>query len=321
MSTIISPQFPHSRSDCRRTQCDVLHPEGPGKANLLEPVQTAADGASTLRTVRVTAKNTWLHASAQISRIVRRHFRKHASRRRNRRHSDGVRNPSVHQQFWISLACSQQIAGCRVALCRGQHLRALLASLRRVKAHPHTYDFRPVAPESNIFLKVPRPLQHRPRDCPVNIHPASFYVLQDTFVSGGLAANIMMLGQAVDRNHDPHARNLHPSPWNRKHRRVSEKNGFPGGKQVGDSQSRPAIALIHRTPLIRVATNVGSAMRSQVQAAVYPRVVSIPPGQSSACWRRRMAESAPLPGQHPPRGTRCSTPRGDVAAPGSEETK
>src|SRR5207237_5751146 len=108
---------------------------------------------------------------------------------------------------------------------------------------------------------------------------------------------------------------------NRKHRRASEKNGFPGGKQVGDSQSRPAIALIHRTPLIRVATNVGSAMRSQVQAAVYPRVVSIPPGQSSACWRRRMAESAPLPGQHPPRGTRCSTPRGDVAAPGSEETK
>src|SRR5207237_8002900 len=84
---------------------------------------------------------------------------------------------------------------------------------------------------------------------------------------------------------------------NRKHRRVSEKNGFPGGKQVGDSQSRPAIALIHRQPRIRVATNVGSAMRSQVQAAVYPRVVSIPPGQSSACWRRRMAESAPLPGR------------------------
>src|SRR5438552_8864315 len=108
---------------------------------------------------------------------------------------------------------------------------------------------------------------------------------------------------------------------NRKHRRASEKNGFPGGKQVGDSQSRPAIALIHRTPLIRVATNVGSAMRSQVQAAVYPRVVSLPPGQSSACWRRRMAASAPLPAQHPPRGTRCSTPRGDVAAPGFQETK
>src|SRR2546430_6031211 len=79
---------------------------------------------------------------------------------------------------------------------------------------------------------------------------------------------------------------------NRKHRRASEKNGFPGGKQVGDSQSRPGVALIHRTPLTRVATNVGSAMRSQVQGAVYPRVVSIPPEQSSACWRRRMAESA-----------------------------
>src|SRR5437879_9830987 len=37
MSTVIAPQFPHSRSDCRRTQCDVLHPEGPGKRNLLEP--------------------------------------------------------------------------------------------------------------------------------------------------------------------------------------------------------------------------------------------------------------------------------------------
>src|SRR5438876_6241362 len=76
---------------------------------------------------------------------------------------------------------------------------------------------------------------------------------------------------------------------NRKHRRASEKNGFPGGKEVGDSQSRPAIALIHRTPLIRVATNVGSAMRSQVQAAVYPRVVSIPPGNlplaGGAGWR------------------------------------
>src|ERR1700756_2175185 len=107
----------------------------------------------------------------------------------------------------------------------------------------------------------------------------------------------------------------------RKHRRVSEKNGFPGGKQLGDSQSRPAIALIHRTPLTRVATNVGSAMRPAVQAAVYPRVVSTPPGQSSACWRRGMAESAPLPGQHPPKGTRCSTPHGHVATPGSEETK
>src|SRR5256885_4199474 len=81
---------------------------------------------------------------------------------------------------------------------------------------------------------------------------------------------------------------------NRKHRRASEKNGFPGGKQVGDSQSRPAIALIHRTPLIRVATNVGSAMRSQVQAAVYPRVVSIPPGQSSACWRRSEEHTSEL---------------------------
>src|SRR6266550_1460136 len=217
MSTVIAPQFPHSRSDCRRTQCDVLHPEGPGKRNLLEPVQTAADSASTLRAVWVTAKNTWLYASAQISRIVRRHFRKHASRRRNRRHSDGVRNPSVHQQFWISGAGSQQIAGCRVALRRSQHLRALFTSLGRVEAHPHTYDFRPLAPECNIFLKVPRPLQHRPCDCPVNIHPASFYVLQDTLVGGGLAPNIMMLGQAVDRNHDPHARNLHPSAWNRNH--------------------------------------------------------------------------------------------------------
>src|SRR5207237_9078173 len=108
---------------------------------------------------------------------------------------------------------------------------------------------------------------------------------------------------------------------NRKDPRAVRKNVLPGGKQAGESHSRPDIALIHSTPLIRVATNVGSAMRSQVQAAVYPRVVSIPPGQSSACWRRRMAESAPLPGQHPPRGTRCSTPRGDVAAPGSEETK
>src|SRR6266568_1004795 len=54
MSTVIAPQFPHSRSDCRRTQCDVLHPEGPGKRNLLEPVQTAADSASTLRAAGVT---------------------------------------------------------------------------------------------------------------------------------------------------------------------------------------------------------------------------------------------------------------------------
>src|SRR5438876_3708908 len=99
---------------------------------------------------------------------------------------------------------------------------------------------------------------------------------------------------------------------NRKHRRASEKNGFPGGKQVGDSQSRPAIALIHRTPLIRVATNVGGAMRCQVQAAVYPRVVSIPQGQSSACWSRGMGEAEPLPGRHLRGGTRCMTPRGDV---------
>src|SRR5438552_14171590 len=90
MSTVIAPQFPHSRSDCRRTQCDVLHPERPGERNLLEPVETAANGASTLRAVRVTAKNTWLHASAQISRIVRRHFRKYARRRRNRRPSVSV---------------------------------------------------------------------------------------------------------------------------------------------------------------------------------------------------------------------------------------
>src|SRR5207249_12333377 len=84
---------------------------------------------------------------------------------------------------------------------------------------------------------------------------------------------------------------------NRKHRRVSEKNGFPGGKQVGDSQSRPAIALIHRTPLIRLATHAGSAMRSEVQAAVYARVLSVPAGQSAAIRRRRMEESAPLRGQ------------------------
>src|SRR2546429_3306949 len=104
---------------------------------------------------------------------------------------------------WSSDVCSSDLA--------------VFTSLGRVEAHPHTYDFRPLAPESNIFLKVPRPLQHRPRDRPVNIHSASFYVLQDTLVGGGLAPNIMMLGQAVDRNHDPHARNLHPGAWNRNH--------------------------------------------------------------------------------------------------------
>ncbi len=97
---------------------------------------------------------------------------------------------------------------------RQELLRALFSDLRGVDADPDTIHFGPGTPERDIFIEIAGAFEHWTRDDPVNVDFAAFDIFQDAFVGGGLTADVMVFGKAVNRDGDADARKLHPLDGN-----------------------------------------------------------------------------------------------------------
>ena len=102
-------------------------------------------------------------------------------------------------------------------MCRQEHLGALFSDLGRIDADPNAIHFGPRAPERDILIEIARAFEHRARDHPVNVDFAAFNIFQDAFVGGGLTADVVVFGKAVDRDGDADARKLHPLDGNGNH--------------------------------------------------------------------------------------------------------
>ena len=100
---------------------------------------------------------------------------------------------------------------------RQELLRAFFSDLRRVNADPDAIHFGPGAPERDVLLEIAGAFEHRARDHPVNVDFAAFDIFQDAFVGGGLTADVVVFGKAVDRDGDTNARKLHPLDGNGDH--------------------------------------------------------------------------------------------------------
>jgi hypothetical protein len=104
MCAAVFSEPPNSQADRDRGSGYVPKLYDPCQAEVLEPVQSAANGASTLRAIRIATENAGLDSSQQISRIVRGHSGKCTLRRIRRRHTDGLRNAFIRQEFRIPFA-------------------------------------------------------------------------------------------------------------------------------------------------------------------------------------------------------------------------
>ena len=176
----------------------------------LDPVERAADGAAALRAVRRAAENARLDAAFKVRRIVGGHFREQAivgiGGRTKQRFSHAFSKKKLRE----FLVHQGQFARQGFAVSRQEHFGALFADLRCIDADPHAIHFGARAPESDVFIEVARALHHRARDHPVDIDFAAFDILENFFVGGGRAADVVVLGQPVNRDGHADARQLHP---------------------------------------------------------------------------------------------------------------
>lgn len=178
-----------------------------------DPVQGAADGAAALRAVGRAAENAGLDAAFEVGGIVGGHFREQAIVRIFGRTEERFAHAFREQKFWKLLVQDGQLACEDFAVFRQELFRALFTDLRRVNADPNAIHFGPGAPERHVLLEISRAFEHWTRDHPMNVDFAAFDIFQDAFVGGGLAADVVVLGQAVDRDGDADARKLHPFDW------------------------------------------------------------------------------------------------------------
>ena len=206
-------------------------------SNCFQPMKAAADRASALRTIGVTAENAGLHPRPQIRREVRRHRRKHALARLRRRRLHGLRNAGIHEQLGIIRLQAAQLSGYELPLLGAQHLRSLLAFLRSVKTRPHASNLGPCIPKSEVLLQIVAPLQHRPGNRPMDSDLAPADVFQDALIGRGMATDIMMLRQAVDRDRNANITDRHPLARNWNHRA-----GHDHGIDVHPAQDRQQAA-------------------------------------------------------------------------------
>ena len=114
------------------------------------------------------------------------------------------------QQLRKFFVHQRQFARESLAVGRQKHFGALFADLRCIDADPDAIHFGARAPESDVFFEVARALHHRPRDHPVDVDFAAFDIFENAFVGGGLAADVVVLGQPVNRDGHADARQLHP---------------------------------------------------------------------------------------------------------------
>src|SRR6267143_7098050 len=188
-----------------------------GQLDGSDPVQGAADGTTAFIKDRRTTENTGFNAALQVGRIVGGHLGEEAVVRIAGGMKDGVGHAVSNQELW-KLAMQRRQALCEGgAFVRGQHFGALFTELGSVNADPDAVNLGACAPERDILLQVVMAREHGTRDDPVDIDLAAFYVFEDALVGCGLAADVVMLGKAVDGNRDAQARNSHPLDWDGNH--------------------------------------------------------------------------------------------------------
>ena len=126
------------------------------------------------------------------------------------RMQEGLGEFLVEQKFCIALGQGGQFGSENCAITGEQQLRALFADLRSVTRDPDAFGFRARIPEGNVFLEVAGTCEHLVGDGPVNVDLAPGDVFKDAVVRGGFAANVVVFGQAVDRDGDAYAGKFHP---------------------------------------------------------------------------------------------------------------
>src|SRR5215813_9224406 len=110
-------------------------------------MQSTAAGASALRAIGISAKNTGLNSGCEVSRVVRGHPRKHAMAWIRGREEDGSRDSIIDEQLGMAVLHARQFMGNFLALCGGEHLVAAFAFLRCVEARPDPHNFAAGRPE------------------------------------------------------------------------------------------------------------------------------------------------------------------------------
>ena len=180
-----------------------------------DPVEGAADGAAALGTVGRAAENAGFDAALEIGGIVGGHFGEEAIVGIFGRAEEGFAHAFCEQEFGKLFVHDGQLAREDFAVLRQKLLRALFTDLRGVDADPNPIHFGTGAPERDIFFEIAGALEHRTSDHPVNIDFAAFDIFQDAFVGGGLTADVVVFGKAVNRDGDADAWELHPLSWNR----------------------------------------------------------------------------------------------------------
>src|ERR1700732_1528763 len=114
----------------------MAHAERAGHLHGADPMQSAADSTAALGAVWSPAKDAGLDAGLQIRGIVRGHSRKKAIIGIFRRMQERLRHAFSDQELRKRLRQKRQFRRDLLAIIRPEHLRALLADLRRVKADP-----------------------------------------------------------------------------------------------------------------------------------------------------------------------------------------
>lgn len=175
-----------------------------------DPVEGAADGAAALRAVRRAAEDAGFDAAFEVGGIIGGHFCEQAIVGIFGRAEQSFAHPFREEKFWKLFVHDGQLAREDFAVFRQEFLRALFSDLRCVDADPNAIHFGASAPERDVLLEIARAFEHRTRDYPVNVDFTAFDIFQDAFVGGGLTADVVVFGKAVDRDGDADARKFHP---------------------------------------------------------------------------------------------------------------
>ncbi len=173
---------------------EVIDLQRAGELDGLDPVKAAADGATALGAVGRTAENARFNAALQVGRIIGGHFGEKAIVGVGGRLNDSASNALVREELRIFIGEGRQLTRNEVTIFGGKHLGALLAELGSVQADPNTIDFGARAPKGDVFLEVTGAGKHLASDGPMNVDFAAFDIFEDAFISGGLAANVVMFG-------------------------------------------------------------------------------------------------------------------------------
>jgi hypothetical protein len=182
-----------------------------------DPVQGAANSAAALGAIGSAAEDAGFDATFEVGGIIGGHFREQAIVGILGRAEERFAHAFREQEFGKLLVHDGEFASEDFAVFRQELLGALFSDLGRVDADPNAIHFGPGAPERDVLLEIAGAFEHRARYDPVNVDFAAFDIFQDAFVGGGLTADVVVFGQAVNRDGDADTRELHPLDGNGNH--------------------------------------------------------------------------------------------------------